>query len=276
MLAPCSAAIAQTASCPNAVLNAGGVPTRGALTDAVLWSDFATWSRRIPRLPPDASYDLSQCYVRRLRLAGIDSADAARRLARLSDLRTRSVDHERLYWDTRFRLGGGPRDPLPLLVDAVAALRPGRALDAGMGLGRNALYLAARGWQVTGYDFSREAIAGAKVAARQKGVTVNAVVSSHEQFDFGEEQWDLIVSSYASIGALDANWPVRLASALKPGGILILQEPAPLGTTVSQVRAHWSRLRMLRLDVLPVGEDWLAGGEQPTVKLVAQKPPAKR
>lgn len=77
--------------------------------------------------------------------------------------------------------------------------------------------------------------------------------------------------SYSAIGPLDAAWPTKLAMALRPGGLLIFQGPARRGTSAAQVRAHWTPLAMLRLDVLPAGEDWLAGGDQPTVKFVAQK-----
>ena len=254
------------------MLTAGGPPPRGAVSDDVLWADFARWSKTLPRLRTGESVDLGRCFVRRLLGAGVDSGDATRRFERVLDLRTRTVERERLYWDTRFRLGGGPRDPLPLLVDAVAAMRPGRALDAGMGLGRNALYLASRGWSVRGYDFSREAIAGAQAAARQRGLTVDAVLSTHEAFDHGDGQWDVIVLSYSAIGPLDAAWPGKLTTALRPGGLLIYQGPARLGTTAAEVRRHWAPLSMLRLDVLPAGEDWLAGGDQPTVKFVGQKP----
>jgi SAM-dependent methyltransferase len=271
MLAPVAMAEAQN-GCPASVLTAGGPPPRGAVSDDVLWADFARWSRGLPRLKGDESVDIGRCFVRRLRTAGVDSGDASRRFQRVLDLRSRTIERERLYWDTRFRLGGGPRDPLPLLVDAVAAMRPGTALDAGMGLGRNALYLASRGWTVTGYDFSREAIAGAQAAARQRRVTLTAEVSTHEAFDHGAARWDLIVLSYSAIGPLDAAWPSKLATALKPGGLLVYQGSARLGTTSAEVRRHWAPLAMLRLDVLPAGEDWLAGGDQPTVKFVAQKP----
>lgn len=264
-------AVAAQPTCPPGVLTAGGPPPRGATNDDVLWADFARWSRSLPRLRNGESVDLGRCFVRRLLVSGVDSGDATRRFQRVLDLRSRTIERERLYWDTRFRLGGGPRDPLPLLVDAIAASRPGTALDAGMGLGRNALYLASRGWTVTGYDFSREAIAGAQAAARQRGVTINATLSTHEAFDHGAAQWDLIVLSYSAIGPLDAAWPAKLATALKPGGLLVYQGSARLGTTSAEVRRHWAPLSMLRLDVVPAGEDWLAGGDQPTVKFVAQK-----
>lgn len=264
--------LAAQPGCPPGVLASGGPPPRGAVSDDVLWADFARWSRGLPRLEGNASVDLGRCFVRRLLSAGIDSGDASRRFRRVLDLRSRTIERERLFWDTRFRLGGGPRDPLPLLVDAVAAMRPGTALDAGMGLGRNAIHLAARGWRVTGYDFSREAIAGAQAAARQRGVAITAVTSTHEAFDHGANQWDLIVVSYTAIGPLDAAWPEKLSMALKPGGLLVYQGAARLGTTSAEVRRHWAPLAMLRLDVFPAGEDWLAGGDEPTVKFVAQKP----
>ncbi|MGI4871133.1 MAG: hypothetical protein ACRYFX_08140 [Janthinobacterium lividum] len=45
--------------------------------------------------------------------------------------------------------------PNTLLVKKVQSLPPGTALDADMGKGRNALYLAQHGWQVTGVDIAR-------------------------------------------------------------------------------------------------------------------------
>ena len=44
--------------------------------------------------------------------------------------------------------------PAPLLVQAAELLRPGRALDLACGTGRNALFLASLGWQVTAVDRS--------------------------------------------------------------------------------------------------------------------------
>lgn len=44
--------------------------------------------------------------------------------------------------------------PSQLLVEAIRGVRPGRALDVGMGMGRNALHLGRAGWDVTGFDVS--------------------------------------------------------------------------------------------------------------------------
>ena len=51
------------------------------------------------------------------------------------------------------------RDANRFLQQATAGLEPGLALDIGMGQGRNSLYLAEQGWQVTGIDVADEAVA---------------------------------------------------------------------------------------------------------------------
>ncbi|HEX7399851.1 MAG TPA: methyltransferase domain-containing protein, partial [Candidatus Limnocylindrales bacterium] len=49
-------------------------------------------------------------------------------------------------------------EPDPTLLDEIGALSPGRAIDLGAGDGRNAIWLARRGWDVTAVDFSQVAI----------------------------------------------------------------------------------------------------------------------
>src|ERR1039457_818433 len=59
------------------------------------------------------------------------------------------------------------------LVEAVTALPPGRALDLGAGEGRNAIWLAERGWRVTAVDFSAIGLQKARRLAEARGVEVN-------------------------------------------------------------------------------------------------------
>jgi len=80
------------------------------------------------------------------------------------------------YWDERYREGRGmPDEPSALLVENQALLPAGgRALDLGMGSGRNALYLAARGFRVTGVDVSSVAVALCQEKAARLGMAVAA------------------------------------------------------------------------------------------------------
>src|SRR5207247_5889259 len=61
-------------------------------------------------------------------------------------------------WNERYRSGDFERQPSPLVIEATAALAPGRALDLACGAGRNAIYLADRGWRVVAVDGSIEAL----------------------------------------------------------------------------------------------------------------------
>jgi SAM-dependent methyltransferase len=275
VLAVLAAAPLVTAECPPEVRGAGRPATlarqEGPPSDQALWNDFAAWAAALPRLEPPRSAVLGECYVERLMAAGLPQNEADLWLARLLDLRAASRERDRIYWDARLRLGAGPSAPLPLLRDVVAGLAPGRALDVGMGLGRNAIFLATLGWSVTGYDFSPEAVAGTLRAAERAGVSVEAVQDTHESFDLGSGRWDLIVVSYAYTNSLDAAWPPRLLRALAPGGRVVFQGAAPKSTSEAAVRRLWRGFRIERLEVLERGEDWFSGRDQSTIKLVAIK-----
>src|SRR5438552_17993218 len=69
---------------------------------------------------------------------------------------------------------GGPRSELVELVESgilsPESLPPGRAIDLGCGSGANAVYLAERGFHVTGVDFSRVALAKARRLAAARGM----------------------------------------------------------------------------------------------------------
>ncbi len=98
-------------------------------------------------------------------------------------------------------------------------LEPGKALDVGMGQGRNAIYLAQQGWDVTGFDPAVFALQKADQRASELGVKVNIVVAGEEDFDWGEEQWDLILFSYA-----DVNQNVeRARRSLRSGGVVVVE-----------------------------------------------------
>jgi SAM-dependent methyltransferase len=110
-------------------------------------------------------------------------------------------------------------NPNAFLVEVASGRAPGNALDVGMGQGRNAIWLAQHGWNVTGFDPADKAVALARQTAMKLGVKLATEIKGVEDFTFGENRWNLILISYAGGRGLTA----RIQSALKPGGILVVE-----------------------------------------------------
>lgn len=109
-------------------------------------------------------------------------------------------------------------------VEAEASgLPPGRALDLACGEGRNAVWLAARGWTVRAVDWSDVAIGKARELAERSGVEVDWVVADLMSYVPEPEAYDLVLLSYLQVPADDRSviWP-RAAAAVAPGGTFLL------------------------------------------------------
>lgn len=120
-------------------------------------------------------------------------------------------------WDERYRTGQFPdAGPTPLLVETASRLKPGRALDLACGAGRNAVWLAEHGWQVTAVDGSPAAI---KIL-RRRAPAVDARVADLEKHEFVIEPgaWDLIAVCYYL--QRDLFEPVK--RGLAPGGVAVV------------------------------------------------------
>jgi tellurite methyltransferase len=94
-------------------------------------------------------------------------------------------------WDARYRAGQKLSEPpSPLVQRFVADLPPGTALDLASGPGRNALYLAERGWRVTAVDGSPIAIAH----LRERNPAIDACIADLErdEFQIQPDSYDLI------------------------------------------------------------------------------------
>lgn len=109
--------------------------------------------------------------------------------------------------------------PNDFLVQMAHGRKPGTALDVGMGQGRNAIWLAQQGWQVSGFDPAEKAVALAETTAAGAGVKLKTAIKSIEEFDFGEGLWDLILLSYVG----PRGYAEKLQRALRPGGVLIVE-----------------------------------------------------
>jgi SAM-dependent methyltransferase len=90
------------------------------------------------------------------------------------------------------------------ILDSESPLRPGRALDVGCGSGRDAVYLANRGWRVTAVDFSGEALAAAKRRGAEEGAEVEWVQGDVGRLDrLGLEPGYTLIYDFGCIQGLD-------------------------------------------------------------------------
>lgn len=169
--------------------------------------------------------------------------------------------------------------PNATLMAAIESRSPGRALDVGMGQGRNAIGLASHGWQVTGFDVSAEGLAVAKAQAARAGVNITALQQSSENFDFGVNQWDLIAMIYVPNGVEDPAYVNRLLQSLRPGGLVVIESFAsdkhapsrrPVDIDPGDLLKAFGDFRILRFEDTDGVTDW---DPQTTtlVRLVAQK-----
>lgn len=99
-------------------------------------------------------------------------------------------------WAERQSIQELNEQPHPLVVEFAGRLNPGRALDVACGVGRHALYLARRGWQVTAVDSSKVAIETLTNRAREFGLQIDARLADLETGEFVIEpgSYDLIVN----------------------------------------------------------------------------------
>ena len=109
------------------------------------------------------------------------------------------------------------------LVAEASGLAPGRALDLACGEGRNAVWLAERGWTVRGVDFSGVALAKAEKLAEARGVDAEWVCADLREHEPEPAAYDLVVILYLQIPVAERHVVLRRAAgALAPGGELLL------------------------------------------------------
>lgn len=110
--------------------------------------------------------------------------------------------------------------PAEFLVENIALLPRGKALDIAMGRGRNAVYLARMGFAVEGVDVSADAVSEAVELARQAGVTIKARVADLEKgYKIAGEAYDLIIC----FNYLQRSLIPQIKGGLKTGGMVVYE-----------------------------------------------------
>ena len=92
-------------------------------------------------------------------------------------------------------------------------------LDMGMGEGRNAVFLAQKGYKVTGIDISSVAVKKSYLLAQEFGVKIKGVVASLKEYKIPPSSYDAIICFYY----VDRSLVEKMKSWLKPGGIIIYE-----------------------------------------------------
>lgn len=128
-------------------------------------------------------------------------------------------------WDTRYSATETmwSYEPNVFLVPRVEPLEPGRALDLGCGEGRNALWLAARGWDVTAVDFSKVAVDRGRGWAEQRSLDVVFEVADVIEYRPEPGAFDLVIVFYLQLPRDEVQQVLGHAvEALAPGGTLLV------------------------------------------------------
>ena len=160
-----------------------------ATDDEAVWTHYLAW------LNGRVLGDLLglDSYRKILADQGLPKDEVERRIALIHERSLKRPEAMRLWFNSMYGPHGavGPDWPTPFLMDVIKGVKPGIALDVCMGEGRNSIFLAGLGWQVTGFDVSDVAVANALTKAKKAGVEITAMRSGYQEFDFGHEKWDL-------------------------------------------------------------------------------------
>lgn len=188
------------------------------------------------------------------------------------------MEKDRIKWNDRyagegFFLGPKPSRFLEERIESIESLIPGgKAFDIACGEGRNSIFLARRGFDVTGIDISEEGLAKASRWARAEGVDIRFIRADLEGYEFGEK-YDLILN----FNFLLCDLIPKMVAALNPGGVIFFDTILDTPTLVG----HHNKAFLLQPGEL---EDIFAGfpgkilyceefpgGPNPTAKLIFQK-----
>jgi len=130
------------------------------------------------------------------------------------------------YWNSRYaepEFAYGTQ-PNVFFRETIDTLPIGKLLLPAEGEGRNAVYAAQLGWDVTAFDFSAEGRNKALQLAAQRGVTIQYTTQSSQDFEPVDEEYDAIGLFYTHLPApLRTDLFLKLIQALKPAGYVILE-----------------------------------------------------
>lgn len=133
-------------------------------------------------------------------------------------------------WDERFSEPGFAygTEPNEFLASVAGRIPSGRVLSLAEGEGRNAVFLAGLGYDVTAVDASAVGLAKAEGLAAERGVAITTVNADLTEFEIEPGRWQGIVSIFCHLTPVDrAALHERCLRGLAPGGTFVLEGFSP-------------------------------------------------
>jgi 2-polyprenyl-3-methyl-5-hydroxy-6-metoxy-1,4-benzoquinol methylase len=235
------------------------------LSDAEIWHDWLAWlPAAIPSEDPRRFFGQYQAF---LMAKGLEEASVEQYLNTIRRFMRTSVDGWQIMFNNIYTSPepGFRTEPNSLLVRAVEGMTAGRALDVSAGQGRNAIFLAKAGWDVTAVDISEVGLQIAARNAEEAGVKLHTLHQSIQQLDYGTGQWDLIVMTYAPVPLAQPDTAASIIAALRPKGIVVVETYAsdedaparrPIDLDPAKLRSAWSNAQIKHFEDSVAISDW--------------------
>ena len=135
-----------------------------------------------------------------------------------------------MMWDERYSADEYiyGTEPNEFLAGVASQIPGGKVLCLAEGEGRNAVYLAGLGYEVTAVDASGVGLKKAQRLAKERGVKIRTIVSDLGEFEIEPDSWDGIVSIFCHVPpAIREPLHRKVVAGLRSGGMLVLEAYRP-------------------------------------------------
>jgi 2-polyprenyl-3-methyl-5-hydroxy-6-metoxy-1,4-benzoquinol methylase len=194
------------------------------------------------------------------------------------------------FWNTRYKepeFAYGTR-PNEFFQETIDTLPVGKILLPAEGEGRNAVYAARKGWEVTAFDYSIQAMLKTFQLAERYDVSLQYSVKDIQHFAPENDMYDAVGLFYAHFPAeLRHAFHQKLCQTLKPSGCIILEafhknqkyytsggpKDENMLFSIEELQKEFQALTILRLEdkVIELDEGLYHQGKGHIVRMIAVK-----
>jgi SAM-dependent methyltransferase len=216
--------------------------------------------------PAVTDAEILQRYAAYLKSERGEDSEIARRIRLIREDRSLL---ESDYWNHFYTNGESNfnRAPNGFLERVLEGRSPGVALDYGMGEGRNAIFLAQKGWDVWGFDPADAAVEMARKRAKESGLTLHTSAVRDSEYAFAKERFDLILFSWTMPLV-----PVQgVVDSLKHEGIVVMECGADF-VGRNEMLKLFDSLQIVFYEIVRARSDFYDRRETDVLRLLARKP----